>query len=695
MRQARQTPCCGKPDSFPTMQRAHKLSRYTSPYSAAIFCVILLLSSSSVGAQILPAVRAGVFGDAGVNLHSSRFSSVPGFPAAPVPFDGGAGYGFGFGGMADVALGGALRFGLAAGYERRGAALSGDESTVFTVNGVAVGGTIRHTLTAALPALVIRPSLVYVSGRYEVGVGLTAATLLAPIFEARQEVVDPQGITLTARPFGGALPPSGGMLFAPSFSAGVRYRQGDFTVLPALRGEIGLNDIAGLSWRSSALRAGISVFFEPWPAPPPEPPALPPDTLYRRDTITAEVRGIAAPRVIPTGQTTILDTADDRPTVTISASYRREIPRPAPLLQAQAGVAFIRADGTASEQLRLEIRQRITKRFFPILPAVFFDAGSAEIPDRFVNPPKNHLLERYYRLLDTVAARLATSPQATLTLTAMFAGDSLDLMREMRADRVQNALRLRGNIVPRQMQLRTAPAPPAADPALREEAERVSFTASDDAILAPLIFYDTAVSADPPAVRFFPNIISDEGVESWRLQVLAGGTTVREFAGTNEPPDAIDWRLGDEQDLLKQRKPLTFRLLAVNYSGDTAVSTAGEIRFAADSVALPATGEQFDAIEYSIVFFDYNSSGISARDRAALGVLRRYCTGAAIEVTGMTDALGNAQYNRELSQRRADAVARILGIKRAKGVGSEGVEFPDNLPEGRMFNRRVKVSVER
>jgi outer membrane protein OmpA-like peptidoglycan-associated protein len=70
-------------------------------------------------------------------------------------------------------------------------------------------------------------------------------------------------------------------------------------------------------------------------------------------------------------------------------------------------------------------------------------------------------------------------------------------------------------------------------------------------------------------------------------------------------------------------------------------------------------------------------------------------------VTGGTDSTGSAQYNYELSQRRADAVVQYLaaryGIAAHRfyliGIGKDKEVAPNTSPEGRKQNRRVTVQL--
>lgn len=642
-------------------------------------------------------LRFGIGVEAGLNSHSAQFAQIPGFVAMPVDLIGGTGFGYSLGINTDARIGNGFRAGLSVGYDVQDAVLSGNEPTVFTVNGIAVAGTIRHYLLAKLPSAIIRPSLIFGIGNCEISTGLTFARYVNPIFEIRQEVIEPQGITLTSKPFGGSLPIGGGISLSPSIAASIRYSWGNITLLPTARMELGVSDIAGLPWRTSTFRAGIiSRFIPVQHTPPAVEPIFVPDTIYKRDTIASEIRGIKFERVILLSKSAANELLDGGRRTIISESYRREIPRSEPLLRAQASVSFIRADGKQSERLQVETRHVITKRFFPVLPIIFFEEGSSDIPARYFEFTSDNPLAYYYQAIDTIAIRLAAKPAATLVLTVLLRGNTLDSIRKIRAERLRNILLKRAEIQEKQLQIRTEAARPVIGLPL-DETESIKLTSGDAGILAPQIFYDTTITADPPEARFFPNVISDAGIASWQLQISLDGKIVKEFSGKDEPPASISWQLAEEKTVLRIRKPLYYRLTAINYSGDTVVSPDGEIRFMADNSIAYKTGEMFDAIEYSIVFFDYNSSDISTRDRTLLERIKPYCIAGKTFIAGMTDSLGNKQYNKRLSQKRAESAAQILGLERsaAQGLGADGAEFPGNLPEGRMFNRRVKVSVQR
>ena len=104
------------------------------------------------------------------------------------------------------------------------------------------------------------------------------------------------------------------------------------------------------------------------------------------------------------------------------------------------------------------------------------------------------------------------------------------------------------------------------------------------------------------------------------------------------------------------------------------------------------------------VTFGFDKAVLTKEDReqldefaAQLGTAKSFI----LEVTGGTDSIGSAQYNYELSQRRADAVVQYLASKYSVaahrfyliGIGKDKEVAPNNTAEGRKQNRRVEVQL--
>jgi len=106
------------------------------------------------------------------------------------------------------------------------------------------------------------------------------------------------------------------------------------------------------------------------------------------------------------------------------------------------------------------------------------------------------------------------------------------------------------------------------------------------------------------------------------------------------------------------------------------------------------------AIDLNIPF-DFNSSDLQLPATAQLKVLQSALTSDALTkdrflIAGHTDAKGNAQYNHQLSQRRAEAVRRYLianGVAASRldavGKGADELLTPDRPEDA--ANRRVEI----
>ncbi len=104
-----------------------------------------------------------------------------------------------------------------------------------------------------------------------------------------------------------------------------------------------------------------------------------------------------------------------------------------------------------------------------------------------------------------------------------------------------------------------------------------------------------------------------------------------------------------------------------------------------------------------LVFFDFDKASLQSEsnvdlDRAADWLKAN--PGVSVEVSGHTDNVGARDYNKKLSQSRAEAVVQYLvgkGIAssrlRAAGYGMEQPKDTNDTEEGRALNRRVEFKV--
>ena len=103
--------------------------------------------------------------------------------------------------------------------------------------------------------------------------------------------------------------------------------------------------------------------------------------------------------------------------------------------------------------------------------------------------------------------------------------------------------------------------------------------------------------------------------------------------------------------------------------------------------------------------FDQNDSVLGSDDAVILDLvvelIREQCAGKIILIEGHTDVWGDPDYNRELSERRAEAVKAYLverGIPaeqlRVEGHGEDQPLTTDPSREAQALNRRVTLRAE-
>jgi outer membrane protein OmpA-like peptidoglycan-associated protein len=124
-------------------------------------------------------------------------------------------------------------------------------------------------------------------------------------------------------------------------------------------------------------------------------------------------------------------------------------------------------------------------------------------------------------------------------------------------------------------------------------------------------------------------------------------------------------------------------------------------RLRASGVSVTRVGNDIILNMPGNVTFATNSSDINARFYEVLNsvaiVLKEYDK-TLVDVTGHTDSTGSAQYNLELSQKRANSVANYLmaqGLDARRfyivGAGESQPIATNDTPEGREQNRRVEI----
>jgi len=140
-------------------------------------------------------------------------------------------------------------------------------------------------------------------------------------------------------------------------------------------------------------------------------------------------------------------------------------------------------------------------------------------------------------------------------------------------------------------------------------------------------------------------------------------------------------------------------------AANTADTAANDVAHRADSLDSVVKGlDNYKQVAAVSVTFGFDKAMLTTDDKsqldsfaASLGSAKSYI----LEVTGGTDSVGSAQYNYDLSQRRADAVVQYLAAKYGVaphrfyliGIGKDQYVASNNTADGRKQNRRVQVQL--
>ena len=145
--------------------------------------------------------------------------------------------------------------------------------------------------------------------------------------------------------------------------------------------------------------------------------------------------------------------------------------------------------------------------------------------------------------------------------------------------------------------------------------------------------------------------------------------------------------------------------LAAGQSADAANRSAQEAYNRVDTLSgVVANLDNYNQLSDVSVTFAFDKYALTAADKKQLDDMAASLTSARgyiLEVTGGTDSVGDASYNYQLSQKRADAVANYLqanyNIPPHKfylvGIGKDQQVASDSTAAGRAKNRRVDIKL--
>jgi len=629
----------------------------------------------------------GILGDAAWNIHRANFQALPDIPNCCPLFENGSGLGGAFGAFYDYDAFGDGHLGVRAGIELLDGKLTADEPMTIAINGSAQQGTVQHSIASQFTAWMLEPYYAQELGGIRLMLGVDAGLIHRNTYNQAETIISPanQGVfvpgnTRTRNVYSGDIPQAES--FRLGIVGGLSYplplnSSGSFHLIPEVVFDYGLTQmVSGLSWSVNTLQGGVSIgytpihTFEPPPPAPPQPPPPPPPA---------------------------------KPGLSVGIT------------------AYSVHNGLRdSTNLSVSIEEYYSTTLTPLLPFVFFGLDNASIPGRYHalttydtagfqmrHTDSTNNVVVYHDLLNIVGQRLRAHPKARITLTGCTSNEPQELgdpsLAPSRAKAVSNYLETVWGIAPSRITLesRGLPAKPSSlvQEEGKEENRRVEISATDQAILAPVLLPDTQLVSNPPMMQFEPKVSAQAGVQRWELYVTTDVMTLHHEFGSGQPK-GWDWDLrAVSAKIPRTEDSLEFGLIIDDSSGQEMTAT-GTIPVHQVTIKKKREERRADTVieRYTLVLFDFGSSKIDPLNQRAIQYIHDQLTpGTRATITGYADRTGETALNVQLTEDRANAVAKMLGAEHSetKGLGNTSLLFDNNIPEGRFYSRTVNIVLQK
>lgn len=680
------------------------------PYALALLLVVLFSCGTpfSLSAQTMsdsPAMQSetGLFANFNINSHRADFQQLsPDYPTCCPLFEEGDGAGFN-GGLLYTwpwtdAFGLQPRLGV---HSFSGTLLREEPTQVASPDGELFDGIFEHSIDATLISVGLEPLLEFqLFNGFSLYGGPYLAYRAVANFEQKEEITQPDfGVfedtqTRVRNRFADDVPDVERLALGLSF--GISYDlplNSTRTALlaPEVFYTLGLNNISSsVDWQVDALRVGVAVKWVRTSAPPADrreelPPAQDDKPIADQTTGAPEVSITTEPISVPTASLKVKAIEDQ-------------------------GEERLERDVAA-----LRVEEFLTDRMVPLLNYIFFDEGQAVIPARYntdVSSPESGqnagaTLDIYYNVLNIIGRRLSENPSAEVNIVgcnADYAAERGNVeLSNRRAEMIEDFLATNWKVSRERINTsgRNLPAVPSNSESEdgRAENRRAEIGSNDAAILSPLLVSDTLRRLENPIVRLYPKANTRRGVRTWNVTVKQDGRELFSREGRGAPPPHIDWTPAESGEKALKGGSLQMTFEYIDKDGKTVRSA--EPSLPVELVTIQRKREQgvgnTRVDRFSLILFDYNSAELGERNREIVEMIQnRVADHSTVRIEGYTDRTGDAEFNLDLSSRRADNTERALGLdgSTAVGYGEDVLLFDNSFPEGRFYCRTVEVEVE-
>lgn len=436
-----------------------------------------------------------------------------------------------------------------------------------------------------------------------------------------------------------------------------------------------------------------------------------------------------SPRTIETWTVTTL-----RAGVALKFGRGHKIEQPADEIKPVA-IAAIDVKFSVQSPANIPVERRV-RETFPIRNYVFFDLGSAVIPDRYVLLTKGQVkdfkedrletftpkrlsgrssrqMTVYYNVLNILGDRMQRNPDAHVKLTGSSMQGKPDAIAM--AESIKKYLEDIFGIAPSRIKTegRIKPTIASEQPGatveldlLRQGDRRVSISSASPALMleyqtgpnTPLKPVEIVAVQEAPVDSYVTINVkgAKKAFTSWSLEVRDEKGTMQYFGPYTEEDASIPGK-----SVLGDRPSGDFKFTMIGQDGTT-VRKDTTIHMV---LWTPAKDEE--GMRFTVIYEFNDSKAIASYEKYLTEVVApKIPKDATVIIHGYTDTIGEAAHNLELSLARANDVRAILEKAMSKanrtdvkfesyGYGEDQKlsQFENNFPEERFYNRSVVIDV--
>ncbi len=681
-----------------------RTTRFGKVAGKSVVCVLpalLSLLALPVSAQTEPPeqrFQVGAIGAGALNMHKGDFSTYDGVLECGT-FDEATTLGWQIGNIVDIPLSPATALSMRLYYHKA----NGDFTTpnpesplVALDDGTLVRLQTEHTLATALDYVSIDALGKWrLLGPLYIGAGPTIGLSTRAAYEQEETIIGPNGMkfvngettrNIIAGNFDeqGTLNTQRNLRIAATGVIGADVALSNTLVLnPEVGYSYSFTDVlSDVQWKVHVLRAGVALKYAFGGEEPPAAPVQPPVPVE---------------------------------------------PAPAPQPIVALDVQNQLADGTRQNYAEITLTEERSLDVVPLLPYVFFAPNSSELQNRYrrIEPASAQVFDEsnlqdstlgiYYHVLNIIGKRMLLYPESNITVTGCREPlDDIETTTSLAAGRattVKQYLVDTWGIDPSRIRTESRALPQAVSNRQiqdgREENRRAEISSSDTRILAPVKREYIDRQIEPAALVLVPRVQFGENANAWMASLNdAEAEVLWDQDGLGVPAGDLVWnveerKIVDRTHMAQTSTSLTALLGIRNQDGQTRYATR-EIPVRKIFRGRRFNGEIVrDSVleRYSLMFFDFDTPTISDFNKQVMELVQsRMRTSSAVRVTGLTDRIGSEEYNKTLSQQRAQTVAQgirsriVPAVLTPTGAG-EYLIYNNDLPEGRFYNRTVMVEI--